>query len=154
MMPNAGGDFAFLKRAYGDNAAFTYAWYNFWISKTGSQAIIAAIFSEYIALIGVGNVGDGNIASKIFAILLTIALAVINCCGIRESANLQNLLTTIKLGLVIFVFIAAVVSGIHDHSNTLIANFSKTMPVMVVCLDFYRHGCCSMGIRRMGGFEL
>lgn len=126
MMPNAGGDFAFLKRAYGDNAAFTYAWYNFWISKTGSQAIIATIFGEYIAwIIGVGNVGDGNIASKIFAILLTIALAVINCCGIRESANLQNLLTTIKLGLVIFVFIAAVVSGIYDHSNTLIANFSN-----------------------------
>ena len=126
MMPNAGGDFAFLKRAYGDNAAFTYAWYNFWISKTGSQAIIATIFGEYITwVIGVGTVGDSNMISKIFAIVLTITLAIINCCGIRESANLQNVLTTIKIGLVIFVFIAAIVSGIYDHSNTLLTNFNN-----------------------------
>ena len=48
LMPSAGGDFSFLKRAYGDNAAFIFAWYNFWISKTGSQAIIATVFGEYI----------------------------------------------------------------------------------------------------------
>ena len=44
MMPSAGGDFDYLTRAFGDRAAFAFAWYNFFIGKSGSQAIIATIF--------------------------------------------------------------------------------------------------------------
>ena len=33
----AGGDFDYLGRAYGSQAAFSFAWFNFFISKTGSQ---------------------------------------------------------------------------------------------------------------------
>ena len=32
-----GGDFDYLRRAYGPQAAFSFAWFNFFISKTGSQ---------------------------------------------------------------------------------------------------------------------
>ena len=47
MMPTAGGDFDYLNRAFGERAAFSFAWYNFFIGKSGSQAIIATIFGRY-----------------------------------------------------------------------------------------------------------
>ena len=31
MIPTAGGDFDYLRRAYGDKAAFAFAWFNFWV---------------------------------------------------------------------------------------------------------------------------
>ena len=41
-MPSAGGDFDYLQRAYGQRAAFSFAFYNFFVGKSGSQAIIAS----------------------------------------------------------------------------------------------------------------
>jgi len=43
MMPSAGGDFVYLKRAFGERVAFTFAWYNIFVGKPGSQAIIATM---------------------------------------------------------------------------------------------------------------
>ena len=43
MMPTAGGDFDYLRRAFGDRVAFSFAWYNFFVGKSGSQAIIATM---------------------------------------------------------------------------------------------------------------
>jgi len=34
MIPTAGGDFDYLKRAYGDGVAFAFAWFNFWVSDS------------------------------------------------------------------------------------------------------------------------
>ena len=38
-LTNAGGDFEYLKVAYGDRAGFAFSFFNFFVSKTGSQAI-------------------------------------------------------------------------------------------------------------------
>ena len=47
MMPTAGGDFDYLRRAFGDRAAFSFAWYNFFVGKSGSQAIIATMSGQH-----------------------------------------------------------------------------------------------------------
>ena len=59
LMPKAGGDFEYLKRAFGDRAGFSFAWFNFWISKTGSQAIIVTIFGRYFDVLIGGSSLDG-----------------------------------------------------------------------------------------------
>jgi amino acid transporter len=71
MMPSAGADFTFLERAYGSYAAFSFAWFNFWISKTGSQAIIATVFGRYFEWTFSGSrdvVGDGGWLAKVAAV--------------------------------------------------------------------------------------
>jgi amino acid transporter len=124
MHPSAGGDFSFIKRAYGDDGAFCFAWYNFWVSKTGSQAIIATIFGQYLTwLVGGGEIGGTSTMSKVFGVTLTVLLAVVNCMGIRESSNLQNVLTVIKLTLIFMVFIAGMVYAM-DSPDTLEHNFA------------------------------
>ena len=125
MMPSAGGDFSFIRRAYGDDMAFVFAWYNFWVSKTGSQAIIATIFGQYLAwLVGGGEIGAQSTLSTIFAVIIILTLMVVNCMGIRESSNLQNVLTCMKFLLLGYVFVAGMIYAGGD-SSTLHSNFSS-----------------------------
>lgn len=120
MMPTAGGDYDYLHHTYGNRVAFSFAWFNFFISKPGSQAIIATIFGHYFETVitgqstaissGSSSSQDQNTAlSKIISILLIVIITLINCIGIRESANFQNLMTCTKLGLVGLLLLTAVV---------------------------------------------
>jgi amino acid transporter len=129
MMPNAGGDFEYLKRAYGERAGFAFAWFNFWISKTGSQAIIATIFGHYVNAVvnnggtaGLGYMygGEETVFSKLAAAAALVFITLLNCVSVKESAILQNVLTACKLGLVITLFFAAIgfVSSPSTSSET------------------------------------
>lgn len=111
MMPNAGGDYEYLHRTYGNRAAFAFSWFNFFIAKPGSHAIIATIFGQYVETIVTGESilsnkhsqdGTSNIA-KTAAVLLIITITAINCYGLKESALFQNILTSLKLALVLIV---------------------------------------------------
>ena len=116
MMPDAGGDFEYLRRAYGERASFAFAWFNFWISKTGSQAIIVTIFGRYVESIlgdrvnmGTMYGGGETVFSKLVAVTCLVVITILNCVSVRESTMLQNILTACKLGLVVTLFIAAIV---------------------------------------------
>jgi amino acid transporter len=119
-MPSAGGDFDYLRRAYGERVAFTFAWFNFFVSKTGSQAIIATIFGRYFEAVMKGDtsslVDDSSSSdsaesptSKAAAVILIIVITLLNCAGIKESAVLSMVLTTTKVLLVLLVFVFAIV---------------------------------------------
>ena len=60
MYPSAGGDYIFLQQAYGDYAGFAFGFYNFFISKAGSQAIIATIFGRYMNILIVNICGSSK----------------------------------------------------------------------------------------------
>lgn len=126
MLPDAGGDFAYLNRAYGDLASFSFAWCNFWINKTGSQAIISTIFGRYLisGLFGqaFASSSDGALAAKAASIVLVIALCALNCSGVRESATFLNVLTATKLFLVFSLFVAAGIYVAFGDADTVRAN--------------------------------
>jgi amino acid transporter len=128
MLPDAGGDFAYLNRAYGDLASFSFAWCNFWINKTGSQAIISTVFGRYLisGLFGqtFASSSEGAFASKAASIALVIALCALNCSGVRESASFLNVLTATKLFLVFSLFIAAGLYVIFGDADTIRMNLA------------------------------
>ena len=45
MMPRAGGEYVFMREAYGRGAGFLSGWMQILIAKTGSQASVALIFA-------------------------------------------------------------------------------------------------------------
>ena len=121
-----GGDFEYLKRAFGDRAGFSFAWFNFWISKTGSQAIIVTIFGRYFDVLIGGSSLDGmydgsegeSATSKVASVTILVAITTLNCLSVKESTVLQNILTMSKLSLVLTLFLAAIVfSSIPPHSR-------------------------------------
>lgn len=141
MIPTTGGDFDYLGRAYGSYAAFSFAWFNFFISKTGSQAIIATIFGRYFEAVylgitftpaevdgykatseGIGGTEEHAIA-KAAAVACIIFFALLNCAGVKESAMLQRLLTSLKLLLVLVLFIVAMLY-MSRNPSIFVANLS------------------------------
>ena len=98
--PNAGGDYHFLRRAYGRHVSFLFAWARFSVITTGSIALLAFVFGDYMTEI----LPLGPYSAAIWAALSVAALTVVNARGIRAGTRTQSWLTLAEvLGLVLVV---------------------------------------------------
>ena len=101
--PNAGGDYHFLQRAFGRDLSFMYGWSRATIINTGSIALLAFVFGDYMSTL----VPLGAYSSAIWALGIVVLLTLVNLAGLNASSRLQMLLTVLEvLGLV-----AVVVAG-------------------------------------------
>jgi amino acid transporter len=98
--PHAGGDYHFLTRAYGKNVSFLYGWAKAMVINTGSIALLAFVFGDYMTKV----LPLGANSTIYWAVLIVITLTVINIIGIHASAGIQTLLTIFEvLGLVAII---------------------------------------------------
>ena len=98
--PNAGGDYHFLKRAFGYSPAFLFAWARVMVIQTGSVAMMAFIIGDYLTQI----LALGPYSSSIYAVAAVILLTALNAAGIREGKWTQNLLSlAIVAGLLLVI---------------------------------------------------
>jgi basic amino acid/polyamine antiporter, APA family len=83
--PDPGGDYFFLRKAYGAEAGFLFAWSRFAVIHTGSMAMLAFSFGDYLAAIAdVGPYGGAAIAA-----VTIVALAALNLAGLRFGIGAQ-----------------------------------------------------------------
>lgn len=115
MFPKAGGQYVYLKEAYGKLTAFLYGWSFFAVIQTGTIAAVGVAFSKFAAYL-YEPVSDENVlyelgafklnAAQIVSIITIIFLTYVNSRGVKNSKILQTILTIIKilslLGLIIF----------------------------------------------------
>ena len=98
--PNAGGDYHFLTRAYGKDLSFFFAWARVLVITTGSIALLAFVFGDYMSRV----LSLGSQSSTIYAVLIVVALTAVNIAGLKESARTQNLLSVLLvLGMLMVV---------------------------------------------------
>jgi amino acid transporter len=98
--PHAGGDYHFLTRAYGKNVSFLYGWAKAMVINTGSIALLAFVFGDYMTKV----LPLGANSTIYWAALIVITLTLINLIGIHASASIQTLLTVLEvLGLVAII---------------------------------------------------
>ncbi len=100
--PSAGGDYHFLKRAFGNRLAFLFAWARMTIIQTGSVAILAFVFGDYVTQLY--NLGE--FSPMIYAALVISLMTVINIIGIQFGAGAQKLLTTLQLIGILTIIVA------------------------------------------------
>jgi basic amino acid/polyamine antiporter, APA family len=120
MMPEAGGDYVYLRRAYGRLVGFLYGWVAFAVARAGSQAALAvglAIFMN-VALGGALDRGHFGISSLTLVALAAIwIVALINCASVASGGRMALVLTLAKVGLVLGVGIGAFVFAAGDWSH-------------------------------------
>lgn len=121
LMPEAGGDYVYLRRAYGRLVGFLYGWMAFTVARAGSQAALAvglAIFMN-VALGGAlqrWHVGPGSGLTLVsLAAIWTVAL--INCASVSAGGRMALWLTLAKVGLVLCVGIGAFVFAGGDWGH-------------------------------------
>lgn len=108
--PDAGGDYHFLRRAYGPEIGFLFVWARMTVIQTGALAAAAFIAGNYFTEL----FSLGQHSPAIYAAVLVAALTVLNLFGMRAAKWTQNVLVAaITLGL-LTVVIAGFWLGITD----------------------------------------
>jgi amino acid transporter len=83
--PDPGGDYFFLRKAYGAEAGFLFAWSRFAVIHTGSIALLAFSFGDYFAAVfDVGVYGSAALAAATI-----VLLAAVNLAGLRFGIGTQ-----------------------------------------------------------------
>ncbi len=137
MMPEAGGEYVYLKAAYGPFWGFLYGWTQMWVAKSASVATLATGFFYYLANffpalenvvaripLPIGeNGGPLEIrAGQLLAMAVILGLGFVNWLGVKQGAGLQVTVTVLKV-----VLFAAVVGCGLFLGQAHVANFSTSV---------------------------
>ena len=96
--PHTGGDYHFLRQAFGRRLSFLFAWARMSVIQTGSIALLSFIIGDYLAQIH----SMSEFTSTLYAVLVVVALTGINIIGVRVGTAAQNILVTLEvLGILI-----------------------------------------------------
>jgi basic amino acid/polyamine antiporter, APA family len=131
MMPHAGGEYVFLRNAYGDLPAFLYMWTWFAVAKPASIASVTTglarvlgIFPAFAWLDGVALQTPLLITwSQIFAIAACWLITGLNYLGIKKAGDFQLFFTWLKVVLVLLITGFCFASPIGS-----VANFHTSFP--------------------------
>jgi len=127
MFPDTGGDYAFLKRAYGKAIAFLFAWTELLIMRTGAIAAISYLFADYAcALFAV----DKSM-SRVLAVGVVVLLGALNLLGLTIGKNIQNALSITKVAAIVALIGGALLWG-HGDAARLITNNDAAPPISVL----------------------
>ena len=120
MMPNAGGQYVYLQRAFGRIPSFLYGWTVFTVIQTGVIAAVAVAFAKYTAVF-VPQLNDAIL--EIYAFKITFAQAVaiasivlltfMHTKGIEHGKLIQLVFTSAKLIALFALIIFGVYFGIQ-----------------------------------------
>jgi basic amino acid/polyamine antiporter, APA family len=106
-MPDAGGEYYFLRKAFGPATGFFLSWGRMTVIQTGSVALIAFILGDYATVI----LELGPHSSAIYAAAAIIVLTGLNLAGTLYSKRLQNILASIIVATLLITAFAGLSSS-------------------------------------------
>jgi basic amino acid/polyamine antiporter, APA family len=109
LLPRAGGNYVFLREAYGRLAGFLWGWVDFCIIRSASLAALSTIFTESLHDIlrneafqqAVGLPSGTHLdfwAQRLLTVAVLAVLAWVNILGVRWGGLVQLLITIVKIG--------------------------------------------------------
>jgi amino acid transporter len=104
---HAGGDYHFLHRAYGRAVAFLFGWARYAVITTGSIALLAFVFGDYLAQVAPLSFLPPAGASALYAGAAVLGLGLLNLHGLRSGSRAQTWLTLVEVGGLLLVAFAA-----------------------------------------------
>lgn len=153
MMPQAGGQYAYLREAFGPGAGYLYGWTNFWVIMTGTVAAVGAAFGKFVGIVldlvrgtsgglpgeptplvigswttGLTLPGYGDAYVAVAAIML---LAGINALGVRFGGLIANLSTVAK-GVGFALLVAVVFLFSPADPEAFVASPSDGNPLLLM----------------------
>jgi basic amino acid/polyamine antiporter, APA family len=150
-MPQAGGQYVYLREAFGPLSGFLFGWTTFMVIQTGTVAAVAVAFAKYAGvfvpwisaqnyLIGQGKLGLNT--QQALAIAVIVLLTVVNSRGIRTGAAIQNVFTFAKTAALLCLIAAGLLVGRNPQAVS--ENFT----------GFWRNADWSFGAIRVVGVAM
>ncbi len=121
LLPQAGGEYVYLRTAYGELPAFLFGWMRITVGGAGSIAIAGVAFATFLSsvvpldavwvrrsFVILGQHFDWQFGLKqVVAVLIILACAALNCLRVVFGGRLQFVLSSLKVA-----GIAAIVIGV------------------------------------------
>jgi APA family basic amino acid/polyamine antiporter len=145
MMPRAGGQYVYLRESLGPLWGFLYGWTLFLVIQTGTIAAVGVAFGKFLGIffpsisssnwilhfwkvppirIGpmvLGNMDVGLNTQNLMAILVVVALSIINIFGVKTGAIIQNIFTFAKVSALLGLGLLGLFIG--RNAQAIAANF-------------------------------
>ncbi len=137
MMPRAGGQYVYLREAYGPLWGFLYGWTLFLVIQTGTIAAVSVAFARFLGILAPmvsptqwvvppinlsTNYAVSLSTQQFVAILVIVFLTILNTRGLRLGKLIQNVFTSAKtLSLLALILLGLFVGR---NAEALVANFT------------------------------
>jgi basic amino acid/polyamine antiporter, APA family len=121
-MPRAGGQYVYLREAFGPLSGFLYGWTLFLVIQTGTIAAVAVAFAKFAGIFfpwistrhGLVNArGLGVSTQQMLAIAVLVLLTWVNTRGVRAGALVQNTFTIAKVAALLGLVGCGLLLGRH-----------------------------------------
>jgi len=138
MMPQAGGQYVFLREAYSPLWGFLYGWTLFLVIQTGTIAAVAVAFARFLGVlvpwvsptryvIAPLDVSGGYAVSlstqQLVAVLLIVVLTLLNTRGLSVGKTVQNIFTSVKTASLFGLIVVGLTVG--ARSDVIRENFAS-----------------------------
>ena len=139
MLPRAGGQYVFLREAYGSWLGFVFGWATFLVVQTGTIAAVAVAFAKFLGVFAPGVAADHWLINPIlvagsgYALSLTtqqvVALGVIliltisNTRGLKTGSLVQNTFTVTKTAALVGLIVIGLLMGGRPESAAKTADW-------------------------------
>jgi APA family basic amino acid/polyamine antiporter len=120
--PEVGGQYAYLRDAYGPMPAFLYGWALLLVIQSGGMAAVAITFARYL-----GNLVQLGVPDSAVAVGVLALLTLINCLGVRSGSNVQSALMVLKIlaiAVLVVVGLALAPAGAAQPQRTISGSIS------------------------------
>jgi APA family basic amino acid/polyamine antiporter len=156
LFPRAGGNYVFLREAYGRMAGFLWGWVEFGIIRTASIAALATMFTESFHDVLRQALYPGQTVDVLafwprqaLTVLVIAALAALNARGTRLGGGLQVVVTTVKVGslLLIIALPFAVLAFVSEPAHPPRAEYlSPAWPGSFLGVNWGMYGAALVGV--------
>ena len=106
MMPRAGGQYIYLREAFGPMAGFLFGWTMFLVIQTGTIAAVAVAFAKFAGVFWPWISAENHLlpflsTQQLVGILVVAILTWVNTRGLQTGALVQNVFTVAKTGALV-----------------------------------------------------
>lgn len=131
MMPHAGGQYVFLREAYGSAAGFLFGWSLLLVIQTGTIAAVAVAFARFMGVLApqisesnyiiqpthlFGSYAISLSTAQLIAMVLILLLTLINTRGLKTGKLIQNTFTFTKTAALIGLILVGLLLGWNSQS--------------------------------------
>jgi APA family basic amino acid/polyamine antiporter len=117
-LPYAGGDYIYIREAYGKLMGFLSGWSSFLVTFSGANAFLAVILNGFVSFF-IPALGSQEVllsiplpfipinatAGMFFSMMVVLLLSGLHCLGVRQGTTTQNILTIMKIGALLGIII-------------------------------------------------
>lgn len=163
LYPKAGGNYVFLREAYGRLYGFLFGWVEFWIIRGASLAALGTVFADSLHNVlcnrafreSMGLDPNDHVLDfwelRWFTVGVLAVLALVNVRGVKWGGVLQVIITSVKVGSLLAILalpfiVAALATSDADLARPNAANLSPTWPESLGSISWGGFGTALLGV--------